>query len=460
MLIKNCKIIDFFQYLLYNSMCYTKKKGGKNMVNNFKEAYKVKKTPVELSNEIQMGLRENEEYDKITDKQCEEILNYFKECYPQVLIQIPKKRKKTPRSINEKSKNKEIERLTYLYVAEGIEEEQLEELYGLIEKRIYENENLDTEKILENINNLLKKDIEQLNIEEFLNAIMIQGISNSTKKALLRILRAKIENSNIEQKQEKIQMLDEKYGKKAEELTGIPENNIMEYEKIAEIRENPEKMQALHNEVEYLKSSDLMGMKIIISSIPSDIQTDNERLKELIQLRDKATIRKAAYDNMAMQEISREFVNQLANNKQFLEKIAAEIIPNSMKHKNKTNGYEAYHIKIRNVNNPQYTLEIQAKSQYVENLAKGDTEAAHDKRPGKKRVIPSTEHEKEFMQQLRYTVPEYTIFENGKNGYKARKYNMTENTLSYFGKLISPGIELYEKVVKIIQNNTTKNKEK
>lgn len=431
------------------------------MVNKFKEAYKVERTPVEISDEIQLGLRENEEYEKITDRQCEEILNFFAETYPNVLVEIPKKRKKTPKSINAKSKNKEMERLSNLYVLEGISSEKIEELYELIEQRIYEDESLDSKVILNDITTLLKEDIGQLDIEKFLQNIMVDGISNSTKKALLRILTSKIEKSNINQKQEKLTMLEEKYGKKAEERTGIPEDNITEYEEIDEIRKNPYKLEALHKEVEYLKSSDLMGMKIVICKIPSDIETENERLKKLIQLRDKATTGKVreAYDNMAAQEIAREFINKIAQDKNFLQKISAEVIPLSMKHKNKTNGYEAYHVKVRDVNNPQYTLEVQAKSEYVENLTRGNGTASHEKRPGKKRIIPSTEYEKEFMQQLKYTVPEYTLFTKGENGYRARKCSVLENTMAYFESSIHPEMEIYEKIVDIIKRNSEENKQ-
>lgn len=426
------------------------------MSNNFKELYKVKRTPVEISNEIQFGLRENEEYEKITDKQCEEILNFFAECYPQVLIEIPKKRKKTPKSINEKSKNKEIERLANLYVIEGISKEEIEELYSLLEQRIDENKQLDSIIILEDINTLLKSNIQDLNIEKFLEEIMIEQISNSTKKALLRILTSKIEKSDIKQKQEILNMLDEKYGKKAEIITGIPENNIIEYEEIEKIRKNPYKLEALHKEVDYLKSTDLMGMKVIICKIPSEIQTENEELKKLIKLRDSASTRKEKeiYDNMATQEIARDFINRIAEDKQFLQKISAEVIPYSIKHKNKTNGYDAYHVKVRSIENPQYTLEIQAKSEYVENLARGNGAASHEKRPGKKRVLPNTLYEKEFMKQLKYTVPEYTLFIKNEDGYKAKKCSMLENTLAYFENSLYPGIELYEKIIRIIKRNS------
>lgn len=454
--------IDFFEYLLYNIRCVKKERGYQNMNNSFKDMYKVEKSSVEVSNEIQMALRENEEYDRITDNQCEEILNFFSRCYPGVSVEIPKKRKKTLKSINAKSKNKEIERLSKLYVIEGISSKEIKELYILIEQRIYENQELDTNTLLKNIMDLLIEDIEKINVDKFLETTIVDGISNSTKKALLRILRGKIEKSNLKEKEQQIELLEEKYGKKAEEKSGNPEDNIIQYESIEEIRQYPEKIELLHDDIEYLKSEDLMGIKIIIANIPSNIEVEDEFLKELISLRDSANTEqeRRKYDNMAMQEIARGFINRLATDKEFLETISAEAIPFSLKHKNKTNGYEAYHMKIRSTKNPQYTLEIQSKSEYVENLARGYGEAAHENRPGKKRILPSTENEEEFIKNIKYIVPEYTLFrqENGK--YKARKCSMLENTMGYFENLLYPGIEVYDRVISILQHKINEDKEK
>ena len=162
------------------------------MDNKFKQALKVQKSPIEISDEIQMGLANNEEYDKLTDELCMAIYNYFLSCNPNVSIEIPKKRIKSPKSIHEKSKSRELERLSKLYIIEGLEKDEIEELYEIIKNRIQEKEQINEDEILENVSTLLKQGIEELDIEVFLNNIMVEQISDNTKKALLRILKSKI----------------------------------------------------------------------------------------------------------------------------------------------------------------------------------------------------------------------------------------------------------------------------
>ena len=428
------------------------------MASSFRESYKVNKSPIELSNEIQMGLRENKEYESISDSYAEQILNYFLKCYPSVSIEVPKKRKKTMKSINEKSKNKEIDRLSELYVIEGISIEERKELYDLIQNRIYERKELDSKPILKAILCLIEEDIQNVDIDEFLNLTMVPEISSSTKKALLRILMGKLEKSTLPDKKEKMQSLDEKYGMQAQIKSGNAESNIMKYEEVQKLREELEKLELLHDEVGYLKSEDLMGMKIVVINVPSNIQTENEELKELLILRDNEKDRKKKefYDNKANQEIVKDFIGGLITNKELLENMGVEIIPDSLKHKVKTNGYDAYHVKIRSLQNKQYTLELQMKSEYVENLARGNGKAAHENRPGKKRVIPNTKKIEEFIKTIKYTVPEYTIFVRKKDGYKARKCNMLENIMGYYETMLYPGVEEYDEVVEMVKKVESK----
>ena len=55
----------------------------------------------------------------------------------------------------------------------------------LIKNRVQEKEQNNEEEILENIRTLLQQNIENLDIQVFLNNIMVEQISSSTKKALL-----------------------------------------------------------------------------------------------------------------------------------------------------------------------------------------------------------------------------------------------------------------------------------
>lgn len=428
------------------------------MRSAFVEKYKVEKNAVEESYEKQLALREDKSYDEITNNKAIAILNYFSKNYEGVSIEVPKKRKKSPKSIYEKCKNKELERLSKLYVLEGISSEEIEELYNLIEIRIHEKKQLDDVLILKNVRKLLKDKIEDLDIENFLKLTMVPENSASTKRTLLIILRGKIEKSDIPNKDEIIEFLDNNYGKKAEEKTGDPAKNIMRYESVEEISKDPERIALLHDKMSYLKSEDLMGIKIVITDVPSNIKTENQYLKYILEVRDKQEKpdKRKYYNNMAMQEIARDFIENLSQNTEFLSKIGAEVIPFSKKHKKKLNGYEAYHIKIRDIDNPEYTFEIQSKSEYVENLVRGDGEASNENRPGKKRIVPSTIlGKKQFIKNIYHTVPEYTIFPKGENGYEARKCTLLENVIGYYEKILYPGTKDYDNIVKLITSEET-----
>lgn len=428
------------------------------MISTFAQKYRVQKNAVEESYERQLGLRADERYDENANSKVLAILNYFHKCYNDVSIEVPKKRKKSPKSIYEKCKNKELERLSKLYVIEGISDEEIKDLYDLIEIRIHERKELNDAAILKGVKKLLVEEIENLNIENFLKMTMVPEISKSTKRTILIILRGKIEKSNLENKEELIKLLEDRYGKGAEEKTGNAENNIMKFESVEEISKDPERIALLHDKMSYLKSEDLMGMKIVITNIPSDIETENEELKRLIQLRDKEKDEylKREYNNMAMQEIARDFIERISQDTEFLKEISAEVIPFSKKHKKKENGYEAYHIKIRDIQNPEYTLEIQSKSEYVENLARGNGEASHENRPGKKRIVPSTINgKKQFIKNLYQVVPEYTVFPQGENGYEIKKCSLLENVIGYYENILYPGTKDYDNVVKLIISEET-----
>lgn len=393
------------------------------MDNKFKQALKVKKSPIEISDEIQMGLANNEEYDKLTDELCMAIYNYFLACNPNVSIEVPRKRIKSPNSIHEKSKSRELERLSKLYIIEGLENSEIEELYEIIKDRIKEKEQINENEILENVRILLECDIESLDIEKFLNNIMTEKISNNTKKALLRILKSKIEKSNIQGKKKVLKSLDEKCGKKAAEKSGRPEDNKIQYESIEEIKKDENRIRLLHDKIGYLKSEDLMGTRIVIS--------------------DKR------YNDKEMKLISRKFINKLIRDKKFLQEKGIEVIPFSLKHKSKTNGYEAEHVKFRFIDKPEYTLELQMRSSYVENISRANGMASCENRPGKERILPSLDNKEEFIKEVKNKVPKYTIFYKENGIFKAsKKCSMKENVIAYYESELP--IDMYDKIYEFL----------
>lgn len=393
------------------------------MDNKFKQALKVKKSPIEMSDEIQIGLANNEEYDKLTDELCMAIYNYFLACNPNVSIEVPRKRIKSPNSIHEKSKSRELERLSKLYIIEGLENDEIEELYEIIKNRIQEKEQTNEDEILDNIKTLLNQNIEELDIEVFLNNIMVDQISDNTKKALLRILKSKIEKSDIKGKKQILKSLDERYGKKATEKSGKPEDNKIQYESIEAIKKDKDRIQLLHDKIGYLKSEDLIGTKIVIS--------------------DKK------YNDKEMKEMAEKFINKLIKDKKFLQENGIEVIPFSLKHKNKTNGYEADHVKFRIKDKPEYTLEFQIKSEYVENLSRGNGAAAHENRPGKERILPNLEDKEKFKEEIKNKVPRYTLFYKENGIYKkSEKCSMRKNVIAYYECELP--IEMYDKIYEFL----------
>lgn len=416
-------------------------------MNNLKEHYRMDRNAIEESFINQMCLKKDKEYEEWADNVGIEIIEYFLKKYKGITIEMPKAREKSPKSLLGKIKNLQIERLSKLYALEGIEDKDKQKLYKLIKERIYENEELNIIYTLALIKSLLYGEIEKLNIKEFEERVMVDGISNSTKTALLRILVGRIENSNILEKEKILQELDEKYGEKAADKSGIIEDDIIRYSSIEALKGNELKIGRLKDEMAFLKANDLRGMKFVVVNVPDDLETENKKLKEILKIRKetKDIKKKATCTELAIIEIGKEFYQDLATNKELLEKLNIEVIPDSNKHKKKSDGYEAEHIKFYNRTNPQYTLEVQYKSELVE--TKGTV--SHQNRPGKKRVLPHANNNIELIRKLAYTLPKYKIFRRDGNKIKVQKFDMLRNVMGYYQGQILPKSEEYEKIMKI-----------
>lgn len=428
-------------------------------MNTLKEKYKVKRSAIEESFISQMGLKNNQEYENWADNASIAIIEYFLNKYKGIAIEMPKAREKSPKSLLGKIKNLQIERLSKLYTVEGINEEEKDVLYSLIKERIYENEELNIIYTLAQIKNLLYNEIEKLDIKKFEETIMVEGISNSTKTALLRILVGKLEKSNIPNKESKIEELDEKYGKKAAIKSGLVEDDIIRYSSIETIKGNRIKIDRLRDEMSFLKANDLRGMKFIVVNVPDELETDNKKLKEILKRRKetKDSREKTAYTELAIIEIGKEFYKDLETNEELLRMLDMQVIPDSSKHKKKSNGYEAEHIKFYNIKNPQYTLEVQYKSEYVENICRGEGIASHQRRPGKKRILPHASNNVELIQKLEYTLPKYKIFRKEGNTIKVQKFDMLRNVMGFYQGQILPKSEEYEKIMEIFEYDKHEN---
>lgn len=428
-------------------------------MSNIRESYKQEKDAVKEAYTRQMGLRENKEYEQWADETAVDIIKEFINQYPDVKIEIPKLRVKSPKSLLGKIKNLQIERLSKIYtVAGALSREDKVSLYKLLEERIYESEELDTEKVLKEITNIIYGDIKPEDIQRIEKTIMVDGISKSTKTALLRILTMKMLNGgnfSIEEMKTTMWDIESKYGSVAAQRSGNAEDDILGYASIRKIRRDKETIERLSDDAKFLKANDLRGMKIVVVDVPEDFKTDNEEIKRILEKRKniKSEGERAKYTHQIIVEIGKDFFKKIEQNKEFLEKNHMQVIRGSNKHKKKANGYEAEHIKFINTEHPEFTLETQFKSEYVENICKGEGKASHENRPGKARILPECKNNKEMVQKLKYMVPEYETFNIQKDkNILIQKQPMVRNVMCYFQEQIDVESKEYERILNALES--------
>lgn len=430
------------------------------MKKNLRETYKIDRNAIQESYISQLGLKMNKEYENWADNSGIAIIEYFLDKYKGIKIEIPKAREKSPKSLLGKIKNLQIERLSKLYALEGISIQDKKTIYSLIQERINENDNLDNVHILKIIKVLIYEDINKMNIQEFEDLVMVEGISKSTKTALLRILVGKLENSNLINKYDLIEDIDEKYGKKAAAKSGEQEDDIIRYDSIINLKNDELKKARLRQERKFLKANDLRGMKIVVVDIPDNLKTNNEKIKKILEKRRNCENSKERiiYTHLAIVELGKEFYRDLANDEYLLHKLDMKVIPDSNKHKKKTNGYEAEHIKFYKCSEPEYTLELQFKSEYVETICRGTGKASHQNRPGKARILPEASNDEQLIQNLNFIVPKYKIFKLVNGHIKVKKFSMLKNVMGYFQGQISPDSEEYKKIIEVLSSKEQEQK--
>ena len=423
------------------------------MSNNFKEFYKVDNSAVETAYNKHIGLKNNEEYEKWADDTAVALIEYFENKYKGVVLEIPELREKSAKSVLGKIKNLQIERISKLYAVDTITDREKQEFIELISERIDEDPSLDKENLLKEIDKLIYSD--EIDIESFEKNFLVDGLSKSTKTALLRMLVGKIEKAEYPNKKVDLVSLNEKYGEKAVKITGIPEKNLVKYASLVDLKKNERKFNRLKNENEYLKVNDLRGMKIVVSDVPDDLETDNVKIKELIEKRNNAItgVEKRQYSHQIIVEMGLEFFKDLEENEELLKRLNMQVIPGSNKHKKKTNGYEADHIKFMNSKEPEYTLEMQLKSGYVENKTMGTGSASHENRPGKERIIPESENDDELRKEYEYICPKYKTLREIDGKKQWVKLTERQNVLVHFQGKLKPGSDDYEKIFKLFPDN-------
>lgn len=427
------------------------------MASDVREKYKVYKIPTQQSYEYQLALKHNEEYEKRVDETFLKITKSLIEFCPNIKMEAPREREKTPRSLRGKIKKLEIERLCKLYAIEGLSKEQKIRLRSLLIERIEKELEIGNDKAEKIVNQIFYGTIENLDI---IHKLMEEDkISDNTKTALLRITNIRIQTEDIKNKKLLNKEIEERYGQTAVETTNIPEKNLLHWECVEETKEDKGKLDKLKEPLEYLRAKDLRGFKFIISNVPNDIKTNSEELKQLLQKRDNATKEKINYYNdLCCIALLEEFVQNLISDEELLEKLNIQIIPDGYKHKTKSNGYVAEHVKFCYRDYPEYIFEIQFRSMYREEMSRANGPAAHDKRVGKKRVFPNIDNKKIFMEQVEDMVPKYKILTRQDNKLLLRKCTTLENILQYYLGYIQLDSEEYKKAIEYLSEEKEKNK--
>ena len=399
-------------------------------MTNFKEDYKVDFNVEQKILQHFFALKNDPQYKSQTFQAMQNFIDLFKKFYPEVMIQDPIFREKSVKSGLFKLKELQIERFAKLYCLHLNTSLDLELFIERITDRIYKSiPPAEQQHMLQCIQVLLFSDLKTFSIQKLADTLMSSHLSVDNRRALLRILYQRILDSPLPNVSEELTYLEEHYGFIGATLQKKPENDILHYSSILQLRNRPDLVAVLKNEESFVRCHDLKGGTIVISHIPSHFTTQNESLKQLLKRREEATTASSyqKLDHQCMVLLSEDFTNRLTHLEQYKNFC---IIPHSIKHKNKSNGYEAYHMEFLLQNRSDYFLELQVKSKYIEEISKGNGSASHAKRFSKERVLPPMNNLQAFKNTLAYFLPHYVEFQ-ACNGYAPYEFSMEENTLKY-----------------------------
>lgn len=427
--------------------------------NDFRKKYKVNlennenyknnqienenKSNVEIEYEKQVALKNIYKYVKKTDDTFLQILNIFNKKYKGVGIDCPIGRTKSNKSLRGKLEKLEIERLCTIYEIDSLKREEKESLEKLIIGKV--------EKTLlhKKIKKIINEKVEDLKLIDSL--MKEKDLNDNVKMALLRITRTKLEKEEKDEakKEQYINSLEYNYGEEAAKRTKKLANNIMHWENIESVKNAKERIDAkeelpedreiiekLYDSEKYLKIKDLRGFRIIITNVSDEVETDNEFLKGAIERRKKAPEADAIrYNDLSCIEVEKDFASFLEQNQEMLRKMNLKLI--ARKEKSKQNGYIADHLKFCYLDNEDYSFELQIRSLYRDDMARGNGPAGHQNRPGKGRKPLNLENAKIFNAQVDNEVPKYTIYPKNRNGVydTARKCKRIENVLAFYPDL-------------------------
>ena len=297
------------------------------------------------------------------------------------------------------------------YAIDDLSDKEKEELLSLLSEKI-EKDVLVQKKIKK----IIYGNIDDLKLLE--NLMKEKNVNDIVKMAILRVTRIRIERDELDSKTKEsfIEKIEYNYGEEAAKRTGKLANNIMHWENIEKVKEmnnrikngeqnlnDKEEIEKIYNPEEYLKIKDLRAFRLVVASVPDDIETDNNDLKYLIDRRTKFPETDISnFNDLCCIEVEKDFATYLENNAEILKKMNLQLI--SRKEKQKQNGYLADHIKLCCLDEngcpiDDYTFELQIRSIRRDDMARGNGPAGHSKRPGKKRILPNIKNKETFKKK-------------------------------------------------------------
>ena len=399
-------------------------------MTDFKNKYQVQLSTKEQIINNFLALKCNPYYKANAINAMQNIIELFCYIYPDVSIEDPIFREKSIKSGLFKLKELKIERFAKLFTFHKTTQSDMENFYNMIKDRVLETIPQSEQKnILQKIQTLLYDNLQNIDLHDLENILMNCNLSVDNRRALIRILYQRIKDSNLPDISDQLKYIEDNYGYVSSVKQNKPENDILRYCNIQKLHDNPSLIKNIMDEKNFVQCHDLRGGTLVITNIPSNIKTNNIELKKLLNIRDsydKNSIEYKTLDHQCMVILSEEFMNYLCNSSMYNKKI----VPDTLKHKNKSNGYEAYHVELTVDDEPNHFLELQLKSKYVDKISKGNGSASHCKRFSKQRVIPNMSSIAEFKKSLNHMLPHYIEFQKD-NGYKPYEYSLKEDVFKY-----------------------------
>lgn len=410
--------------------------------------FNVEPSYIEIKNEIQNmnvkkayekyeELRKDEVFEKRVDNAFLQMLNLFDKNYKGVSLDCPIGRLKSKKSVKEKLEKMEIERLCKKYAIDDLSKDEANQLYSLIAGKA------EKEHINKKIKRIMLEKVDNLKLVD--SVMQEKNLNGIVKTAIARIARIKVEKEETDpiKKQQLIDRLEVNYGDIAAKKTG---NFIMLWGSVQKAidakrrmdEKNPtdediELLEKIADPEEYLKLKDIRGLRIIIAAVSDDIETDNAYLKGVIERRKKAPEADARrYSDESCIEIEKNFSEFLEQNDELLEKLDLKLV--ARKEKEKQNGYLADHLKFGFLDNEDYCFELQIRSLYRDDMARGNGPAGHSNRDGKERIPLDVKNKMKLAKQIDENIPEFKGYpKDTEQGYKKIiAYKTIQNIAAYY----------------------------